>query len=63
MIGLALCFLFPWWGILITAIGAVFVWLMYAVIDPKLRKLSADYEVKQKEYLKNLDRIMKWEER
>jgi len=63
MIGLALCFLFPLWGILITLVGVVFVWLMYAVIDPKLRKISADYEVKQKEYLQDLDRIMKWEER
>ncbi len=62
MIGLALCFLFPLWGILITLLGVVFAWLMYAVIDPKLRQISADYELKQKEYLKNLDRIMKWEE-
>jgi glycopeptide antibiotics resistance protein len=62
MVGLALCFLFPLWGILLTLLGAVFVWLMYAVIDPKLRKISADYETKQKDYLRNLDRIMKWEE-
>jgi len=62
MVGFALCFLLPWLGILITILGGVFVWLMYAVIDPKLRKISSDYEAKQKEYLKNLDRIMKWEE-
>lgn len=62
MVGLALCFLFPLWGILITVIGLVFVWLMYIAIDPKLRQISSDYEAKQKEYLKNLDRIMKWED-
>lgn len=62
MVGLALCFFFPLWGILVTIVGAVFVWLMYAAIDPKLRTISEDYEAKQKEYLKDLDRIMKWED-
>jgi len=62
MIGLALCFLYPLLGIAITILGGVFVWLMYIAIDPKLRTISADYEEKQKAYLRNLDRIMKWEQ-
>lgn len=62
MIGLALLFLLPWWGLMVTAAGLLCVWLMYRVIDPKLRTVSADYELKQKQYLKELDRIMKWED-
>ncbi|HXK61260.1 MAG TPA: hypothetical protein PLP42_15340 [Acidobacteriota bacterium] len=62
MLGVALCFLFPIWGILTTLAGVVCVYLMYRAIDPKLRTISADYEAKQKAYLKELDRIMKWEE-
>ena len=34
---------------------------MFRSIDPKLRTLSDEYELKQKEYLEELDRIMKWE--
>ncbi len=62
MIGLALLFLLPVWGAIVFAAGLVCAWLMYRAIDPKLRTVSADYELKQKKYLKELDRIMKWEE-
>ncbi len=63
MIGLALLFLLPVWGLIIFAAGLLCVWLMYRAIDPKLKTVSADYEVKQKAYLKELDRIMKWEDK
>jgi len=62
MIGLALLFLLPLLGLIIFAAGLVCAWLMYRAIDSKLRTVSADYELKQKAYLKELDRIMKWEE-
>jgi hypothetical protein len=62
MVGLALCFLLPLWGILITAGGVLCAWLMYRAIDSKLRTISTDYELKQREYLRNLDKIMKWED-
>jgi Na+/proline symporter len=35
--------------------------LMYWVIDPKLRAVSADYEAKQKEYVERLEAIARWE--
>lgn len=61
-IGVGLCFLLPLWGILCVAAGIVCSLIMYGVIDPKLRTLSTEYESKQKQYLEELDRIMKWEE-
>lgn len=62
MIGLAFCFLLPSLGILIFLLGLVFAYLMYRTIDSKLRVVSGEYEARQKEYLKSLDRIMKWED-
>jgi hypothetical protein len=59
---IALLFVRPLWGVLSTIGSAVFAWLMYRVIDPKLRTLSEEYETKQKEYLHRLDKVMKWEE-
>jgi hypothetical protein len=58
----ALLFLRPLWGALSAIGAATFAWLMYRVIDPKLRTLSEEYETKQKEYLHRLDRVMKWED-
>lgn len=62
-IGVGLCFLLPLWGVLCTLLGIVCAGIMYAVIDPKLRTISDEYESKQKKYLEDLDRIMKWEDR
>lgn len=59
----ALLFLRPFWGVVTTVLAVVFAWLMHRAIDAKLRTLSEDYETKQKEYLKRLDQVMKWEER
>ena len=61
-LGLAYCFLFPPLGIGLTFLGALCVWVMYVVIDPKLKTISADYETKQKKYLQDLDKNMRWEE-
>jgi hypothetical protein len=36
--------------------------LMIYVVDPKLKAVSTDYEKKQVHYLKELDRIVKWED-
>jgi hypothetical protein len=62
-IGSGLCFLLPLWGILISGAGLVCAGFMYWIIDPKLRTISLEYEARQKEYLKELDRIMSWEEK
>jgi hypothetical protein len=59
---IALLFVKPLWGALSAIGAAAFAWLMYRVIDPKLKTLSEEYETKQKEYLHRLDKVMKWEE-
>ena len=35
--------------------------LMFRIIDPKLKMVSGSFEKKQKQYLEELDRIVKWE--
>jgi hypothetical protein len=50
------------WGLSICGAGLVCAGVMYWIIDPKLRTISLEYEARQKEYLKELDRIMSWEE-
>jgi hypothetical protein len=62
-IGIGLCFLVPFWGILTTAAGLASGWIMYRIIDPKLKTVSSEYESKQKEYLKQLEQLQKWEKR
>ncbi|OVE79182.1 hypothetical protein BVY01_03310 [bacterium I07] len=49
-------------GFLILGIGIVITILMFWVIDPKLKSLSAGYEKKQREYLKELEKIQRWED-
>lgn len=39
-------------------LGALMLW----IIGPKLNAVSADYEKKQKRYLEDLEKIMRWEE-
>ena len=40
------------------AVGALMLWM----IGPKLDAVSADYETKQKRYLEDLEKRMRWEE-
>lgn len=59
-IGTALSlFLLPM-GFLYLFLGIACAAVMYYVIDPKLQALSADYEERQKKYLKDLDDKMRW---
>ena len=60
MIGTALAFLLMPSGFIILGIGIALAFLMYWVIDPKLRTISSEYEKKQKDYLMKLDEIQKW---
>jgi len=48
-------------GYVTLALGVAASALMYWVIDPKLRAVSADYEQKQKQYLERLEGITRWE--
>ncbi|MFQ5750564.1 MAG: hypothetical protein ACE5HI_01085 [bacterium] len=61
-VGVALSFLLLWWGFLILAIGTILIILMHWVIDPKLKVISEEYEKRQKEYLTELERSVRWEE-
>jgi len=48
-------------GYALLALWLAITGAMYWIIDPKLRAVSADYEVKQKEYLKRLEDLTRWE--
>lgn len=45
-LGVALCFLLPLWGVATFGLGIASAWIMYRIIDPKLRTLSLEYESK-----------------
>lgn len=60
-VGSALSFLLLPSGFITLGIGIVFTVLMYWVVDPKLRTISSEYEKKQKDYLRQLEYIQKWE--
>ena len=60
-VGTALSFLLLPMGFVILGAGIILTLLMYFVIDPKLRVISAEYEKKQQDYLKQLEDIQKWE--
>jgi hypothetical protein len=60
-IGTALSFLLLTSGFIVLSLGIVVTILMYWVIDPKLKKISTDYEKKQKGYLEHIEEIQRWE--
>ncbi len=62
MVGLALSCFFIKEGFIILGLGIILTWFLHWVIDPKLKAISKDYEKKQKEFLKHLDKIIKWRE-
>jgi len=61
--GLAMSFFLLPLGFLLLGIGIVITFIMFFVIDPKLKAVSSGYEKKQHEYLKELERIQRWEEK
>lgn len=61
MIGTALSLLLRWYGFLLLGAGVVLLLLMLWIIDPKLKAISEEYEVKQKQYLEDLEKIARWE--
>jgi Na+/proline symporter len=62
MIGVASLLLLRPGGIMMT-LGALFgTGLIYWIIDPKLRAISAEYEQRQAAYLEDLERGVRWEE-
>ncbi|MCX5753881.1 MAG: hypothetical protein NTW97_09615 [Candidatus Krumholzibacteria bacterium] len=62
MIGTALSMLGMWYGFVILATGIVLMLVMIWIINPKLSSVSEGYEKKQKGYIEELERSVKWEE-
>lgn len=61
-IGVALSIFLFKVGFIILGAAVVLTVLMHWVIDPKLKMISEDYEKKQKHYLEELEKIIRWEE-
>jgi hypothetical protein len=61
MIGVAALLLFQPFGLSLTVAAVLGTGLIYWIIDPKLRAVSADYEQRQAAYLEDLERGVRWE--
>lgn len=62
MVGCMLsCLLIPV-GFVLLAASVVLLIVLIRVINPKLSAISAGYEKKQKQYIEELERKVKWEE-
>jgi hypothetical protein len=61
-LGVALSLLLLWYGWVILGVSIILLVVMIKIIDPKLKAISQDYEVKQKEYLEELEKIERWED-
>jgi Na+/proline symporter len=62
MIGVASILLLRPGGLWMTVGALVGTGLIYWIIDPKLRAISAEYEARQAAYLEDLERGLRWEE-
>ena len=62
-VGVALSLLTLTIGYIVLIVGIALTLAMYFVIDPKLHKISSEYEKKQKVYLEELERIQRWEDK
>lgn len=62
MIGTALSVMLRPVGFVLLAAGVVLLVLMVYIIDPKLSAVSEGFEKKQKEYLEELERKIRWED-
>ena len=61
-IGTPYAFLLRPLGFVVLAIGVLLGVVMMWLINPKLEAVSAEYEKKQKRYLEDLERIVRWED-
>lgn len=61
-IGVGLSALLIWYGFIILAAGIILTIIMHWIIDPKLKVISEGYERKQKKYLEELEKKIRWEE-
>jgi hypothetical protein len=61
-LGVAFSLLLLWYGWVILGVSIILLVIMIKIIDPKLKAISEDYEIKQKKYLEDLEKIARWEE-
>jgi len=61
-LGVAFSLLLLWYGWIILGVSLILLVIMIKIIDPKLKAISEDYEMKQKKYLEDLEKIVRWEE-
>jgi len=61
-LGTGLSLLLRWYGFVILIVGILLTIFMHWVIDPKLKTVSAEYEKKQKGYLEELEKKVRWED-
>jgi hypothetical protein len=61
-LGVALSIMLIPVGFVLLAAGIVLLFVMIYIINPKLSAVSEGYEKKQKEYIEELERKVKWEE-
>ena len=62
MFGLTKVLLLQWsglWSLLGAVVGCC---VIYWVIDPKLRAVSGEYEAQQADYIRTLERRLRWQE-
>jgi len=62
MLGGAMSALLMPLGFVILAAGIALMLIMIRIINPKLSAISKGYEEKQKHYIEELEKKMKWEE-
>lgn len=62
LLGIAFSLLLLWYGWVILGVSLILLVIMIKIIDPKLKAISEDYELKQKKYLEDLEKIARWEE-
>jgi hypothetical protein len=62
LLGTAFSLLLLWYGWVILGVSLILLVIMIKIIDPKLKAISEDYELKQKKYLEDLEKIARWED-
>ena len=62
MIGVAMSALMMPAGFVLAGLAIVLIIVMVRVINPKLSAISEEYEKKQKQYIDELEKKVKWEE-
>lgn len=62
MLGTALSVMLQWIGFVVLGVGVALLLFLFYVINPKLSAISDEYEKKQKHYMEELERTVKWEE-